>query len=461
MDHSGNKLFAVCCLMVSLNVEVMLTSSEPVFVVVISDVIATNNQNIVPILKEITSHKRPRRLQFVTVVFKNDTEAVDTVCSLISSGAAGLIDLSSPKLSPLLLALSKDLGVAYISMVDSSYYYYYHFMSDRAGQYADAAEIAVDIAGRWEKLNSVALFYDDTFDIQNTPRRVLTNVPVPHIYLPLSTNTSQTERQIDTLIKINIKTVLIIADRFSAQSFLSVDSEKYWNLKLYDRVFIIAWGHFPFEHSESHMSLLDELRFGPFKGHKVNASWVSVQELYKIGLGLDQIELVIVEIPVIYEEVKKIIPELWKKYNPVLMVHVGVSGVATELTLEQRAHNDGYTRDDVQGMIPHTQRCVDDFCENVIVSGIDMNQVCVAVNSTQHKVTSVVSQDPGRYLCDFTYFQSLHINKSCTAFIHVPPLDKYPASELAQGLQLEIRRKIQYSLKQFIFLFSRSCQKGK
>ncbi|KAH9520044.1 Ionotropic receptor 25a [Bulinus truncatus] len=86
-------------------------------------------------------------------------------------------------------------------------------------------KIAVDIADR-EKLNSVALFYDDTFDIQNTPRRVLTNVPVPHIYLPLSTNTSQTERQIDTLIKINIKTVLIIADRFKGQSFLSVLTRK-------------------------------------------------------------------------------------------------------------------------------------------------------------------------------------------------------------------------------------------
>ncbi|KAH9520045.1 hypothetical protein Btru_059803 [Bulinus truncatus] len=235
MNHSGNKLFAVCCLMVSLNVEVMLTSSEPVFVVVISDVIATNNQNIVPILKEITSYKRPKSLQFVTVVFKNDTEALDTVCSLISSGAAGLIDLSSPKLSPLLLALSKDLGVAYISVVDSSYYYYYHFMSDRfvsngtnlsvEPASSQMLKIAVDIADR-EKLNSVALFYDDTFDIQNTPRRVLTNVPVPHIYLPLSSNTSQTERQIDTLIKINIKTVLIIADRFSAQSFLSVLTRK-------------------------------------------------------------------------------------------------------------------------------------------------------------------------------------------------------------------------------------------
>ncbi|XP_055880433.1 pyroglutamyl-peptidase 1-like isoform X1 [Biomphalaria glabrata] len=186
--------------------------------------------------------------------------------------------------------------------------------------------------------------------------------------------------------------------------------------------------------------------FGPFKGHTVNSSWVSVQELYKIGLGLDHIELIIFEIPVIYDYVKQIIPELWTKYNPVLMVHVGVSGVATEITLEQRAHNDGYTRDDVQGLFPLTQKCVDDCCENIIVSSIDMNLVCEAVNNNNLRVTSVVSQDPGRYLCDFTYFQSLHINKNCTAFIHVPPLDKYPAVELAKGLQAAIQAMLKQNL---------------
>ncbi|CAL1528455.1 unnamed protein product [Lymnaea stagnalis] len=180
--------------------------------------------------------------------------------------------------------------------------------------------------------------------------------------------------------------------------------------------------------------------FGPFKGHQVNSSWMSVKELSKMGLGDDQVELFVFEIPVIYEEVKKIIPELWEKYKPVLMVHVGVSGVANELTLEQRAHNDGYNRDDVEGLVPPSQMCVDNCCENVLISGIDMSLVCQEVNEADQKVSSVVSQDPGRYLCDFTYFQSLHINQNCTAFIHVPPLSgRYNAFELAEGLQVAIR----------------------
>ncbi|CAG5125540.1 unnamed protein product, partial [Candidula unifasciata] len=135
--------------------------------------------------------------------------------------------------------------------------------------------------------------------------------------------------------------------------------------------------------------------FGPFKGHKINASWVSVQELAKLDLDIDQVELVIYEIPVIYEEVKIIIPKLWEKHKPVLMVHVGVSGVANELTLEQQAHNDGYNRDDVQGMVPSTRMCVDGSCHDIIVSGINMSVVCEEVNAANHKVSSVVSHDAG------------------------------------------------------------------
>ncbi|BFZ02553.1 hypothetical protein BsWGS_05592 [Bradybaena similaris] len=179
--------------------------------------------------------------------------------------------------------------------------------------------------------------------------------------------------------------------------------------------------------------------FGPFKGHNINASWISVQELARLGLDADHVELVIYEIPVIYDEVKKIIPQLWEKHKPVLIVHVGVSGVANELTLEQQAHNDGYNRNDVQERVPHKSMCVDGSCHDIIVSGINMSLVCEEVNAANHKVSSVVSHDAGRYLCDFTYFTSLNMDKDRTAFIHVPPVDgPYTATEMAIGLRTAI-----------------------
>ena len=44
--------------------------------------------------------------------------------------------------------------------------------------------------------------------------------------------------------------------------------------------------------------------FGPFGAHKVNASWVAVQELKAIGLEDPFVDLVVEEITVAYDYVK-------------------------------------------------------------------------------------------------------------------------------------------------------------
>ena len=52
------------------------------------------------------------------------------------------------------------------------------------------------------------------------------------------------------------------------------------------------------------------------------------------------------------------------------------------------------------------------------------------------QLTYVVVSFSSRYLCDFIYYTSLSINSTCTAFVHVPPLNKpYSAVELARGLR--------------------------
>ena len=45
-----------------------------------------------------------------------------------------------------------------------------------------------------------------------------------------------------------------------------------------------------------------------------------------------------------------------------------------------------------------------------------------------------------RYVCEFTYFTSLNIDNSRTAFIHVPVLNKpYSAADLAEGIKAILR----------------------
>eukprot|EP00058_Branchiostoma_floridae_P016152 XP_002601640.1 hypothetical protein BRAFLDRAFT_124319 [Branchiostoma floridae] len=175
--------------------------------------------------------------------------------------------------------------------------------------------------------------------------------------------------------------------------------------------------------------------FGPFGDHEVNASWVSVQEMAKLGLGED-VDLRVEELPVEYKAVKQTVPTIWKKYKPKLMVHVGVSGLARNITLEQVAHNSGYERLDVQCKCPDSKCCVDDG-DDTLVSLLDMEDICTRVNQTETEGTPVVaSYDAGRYLCDFSYYTSLHCGSRNAAFIHVPPLDKpFSAQVLGSALR--------------------------
>lgn len=198
--------------------------------------------------------------------------------------------------------------------------------------------------------------------------------------------------------------------------------------------------------------------FGPFKSHDVNASWSAVKELESLGLD-DKYNLVVAEIPVEYDTVNDIIPKMWRSHKPhvsintkklriiydscstlnltsyqftsrvtyelieinhacyfsfllfaiscchfsvtnnsfllQLVVHVGVSGIARNLTLEQCAHNDGITMEDVKGRVPPTHCCIEGSPKK-LTSELQMNVICDKVNRCGCGVTSVVSHDPGR-----------------------------------------------------------------
>lgn len=72
--------------------------------------------------------------------------------------------------------------------------------------------------------------------------------------------------------------------------------------------------------------------FGPFGDHKINASWQSVKLIPEIWKSEDKI--VIEEIPVLYNFVQEKVPEKWADLSPDFYVHVGVSHIAKEVTLE-------------------------------------------------------------------------------------------------------------------------------
>ncbi|XP_038157861.1 pyroglutamyl-peptidase 1 [Cyprinodon tularosa] len=182
--------------------------------------------------------------------------------------------------------------------------------------------------------------------------------------------------------------------------------------------------------------------FGPFGEHTVNASWVAVQEMKKLGLG-NNIDLHVYEVPVEYKKVELMVPKFLKQYQPRLVVHVGVSGMATTVTLEKCGRNHGYKGLDNSSFCPDSQCCIVGG-PDCINSVIDMESVCKRVTASGLGVAVSVSKDAGRYLCDFTYYTSLYLSHGRSAFIHVPPLGKpYSGEELARALQAIIREMLE------------------
>ncbi|KAK2895450.1 hypothetical protein Q8A73_014938 [Channa argus] len=134
--------------------------------------------------------------------------------------------------------------------------------------------------------------------------------------------------------------------------------------------------------------------FEPFGDHAVNSSWVAVQELAQLGLG-EGVDLSVHEMPVEYQAVQGLLPSLWKKHQPQLAVHVGVSGLATTVTLEQCGHNKGYKRLDNCSFCPASHCCMENG-PDCINSVLDMDTVCKRVNDSNIGVNVSVSKDAGR-----------------------------------------------------------------
>lgn len=54
--------------------------------------------------------------------------------------------------------------------------------------------------------------------------------------------------------------------------------------------------------------------FGPFRGHKINASWEAVRFL-PLASG-KKYRIVVREIPVTYADVDRSVSELWRQFSP-------------------------------------------------------------------------------------------------------------------------------------------------
>ncbi|XP_013163126.1 PREDICTED: pyroglutamyl-peptidase 1 [Papilio xuthus] len=176
--------------------------------------------------------------------------------------------------------------------------------------------------------------------------------------------------------------------------------------------------------------------FGPFLNHPVNASWEAVKLINKEMLETKHnIELVLLEIPVTYENVDEFVPALWETHTPKLMIHVGVSSEASCMTLETQAHRKGYQRMDYFDKCPANHICTAEGAIRLHTK-LNVERICKEFNGSCTDDTSAISsKDAGRYLCEYIYYTSLSVDNTRTLFIHVPDIPKYPSEVTAKALE--------------------------
>ena len=177
--------------------------------------------------------------------------------------------------------------------------------------------------------------------------------------------------------------------------------------------------------------------FGPFGEHTVNASWVAVGELTQIwdqrAPEWKSYTLSTHEVPVVYSYVEGSLPKIYEERTPCLCVHVGVASPYNVVMLERCGHNQAYKHPDVSGNRPITGCCVKDGPE-AISTRFDLDSACKALSG--NAVEFRISNDAGRYLCDFIYYKSLHMDKCPVVFVHVPPLNQpYSGEQLGRALK--------------------------
>ncbi|KAI1075083.1 peptidase [Whalleya microplaca] len=154
-----------------------------------------------------------------------------------------------------------------------------------------------------------------------------------------------------------------------------------------------------------------------------------------------------------YEVVRDLVPKLWDDAEQKVdyAIHIGMAGPQAVYSLERRGHRDGYDKKDVDGQLlgdeqRHKREGDSWIWHDVpeeLLTDLDIERIYKRwVERSPKDLKLQISEDAGRYLCDFIYFSSLaHLWKQQrprkVVFLHVP---LHPDEEsLARGKELVLQ----------------------
>jgi pyroglutamyl-peptidase len=188
--------------------------------------------------------------------------------------------------------------------------------------------------------------------------------------------------------------------------------------------------------------------FGPFPGVAENPSAWLAETLASQPPKIDA-ELHAKVLPTAWQAAE-LMPRLYEKLQPHVMIHFGVSQRAKSFRIERSAHNRAAMRKDADGALP-SRPVIRPGGPARFDTGLPAADLAAHLNTCG--LAASASRSAGSYLCNYLYYHSLawvgrQSDHRLVLFVHVPPLaDQGGAlskTDLLRGAQEILRFVVSY-----------------
>ncbi|KAF5020640.1 hypothetical protein F66182_7347 [Fusarium sp. NRRL 66182] len=155
-----------------------------------------------------------------------------------------------------------------------------------------------------------------------------------------------------------------------------------------------------------------------------------------------------------YRAVRELVPTFYERERIDVVIHIGMAGPRPFYSIERRGHRDGYKHPDVDGEKldeEEERKPGSDWpwrgLPEEMETELALDDVLTLWQGHSSDADLRISEDAGRYLCDFIYYSSLaelwkRQRPRKTLFLHVPADASEQSVELGRDLTLNLIRSI-------------------
>ena len=157
--------------------------------------------------------------------------------------------------------------------------------------------------------------------------------------------------------------------------------------------------------------------FGPFPGAPDNPSQMLIEAMAQRNVGT-RYNLVYGLLPTHWQNLPPILDDLFARHQPDVSIHLGYSARSPGFCLEQTAYNQTCEQPDVDGVAGSCDPILE-VQPAQLTSDAPIEHIQQLLSRAGFGIE--LSNDPGRYLCNMSYFLSLTRSRS-SLFVHIPAI---------------------------------------